>query len=81
MEEGRAMSTVKAGQRRTRSGRSTWEYRLIFAACFPIFLAFEVVDRVMQLPRPATPATRSRKSIFASAKEAADTALPYAFMG
>jgi hypothetical protein len=66
---------------RLRSKRPSWEYRVIFAASYPIFLLSEVVDRARRALRLAPPRTRENKSVFAAAKQAADTSLPYAFMG
>jgi hypothetical protein len=80
VEEDMAMQAGKASYSRAKSVRGTWEYRLIYLASYPIFLAFEIIDRVVHLGSTAAQ-TRPRKSIFASARAAADTSLPYAFLG
>lgn len=74
------MPAGKASYSRTRSVRGNWEYRLIFLASYPIFLVFEIADRVVHLGREASGAG-PRKSIFGAASEAADRSLPYAFLG
>jgi hypothetical protein len=80
MKEDTSMSTGKASPSRSTSVRGTWEYRLIFLVSYPIFVVFEIADRVVHLGREVSDA-RSRKSVFAAARESANTSLPYAFHG
>ncbi|NJO36020.1 MAG: hypothetical protein HC869_26055 [Rhodospirillales bacterium] len=72
---------MSAGNARHKRAKShAWEYRVIFLAAYPLFLVCEVIERILHLGQ-RTPARQSCKSIFAAAKEAADTSLPYAFRG
>lgn len=57
-------------------------FRLFFVLCFPLFLLTAIVRRL----RPSPPAFTSgvhqkRKPVFAEARAAANTVLPFAFMG
>ncbi len=58
------------------------EFRLFFVLCFPLFLLAAIVSRLL----PARPAFTSglrqkRKPVIAEARAAANTVLPFAFMG
>ncbi len=58
------------------------EYRVIFALCFVVFLIALVPVRMSRwIARPLDPASRNKQSLFAEAREAANAALPYAFIG
>jgi hypothetical protein len=72
-------TTGKANFTSSRAARSSWEYRLIFAASFPIFLFTEAASRCV--PRRRSGVQTSRKSIFRAAKQSAETSLPSAFLG
>lgn len=61
--------------RRARRRGEEIEFRLIYAAAFPLFLAAAVLGRL------ARPMAERRRSIIAEARAAADTVLPFAFMG
>jgi hypothetical protein len=75
-----SMPQEKTNHSRNKSVRDKWEYRLIFLASYPIFLGFEILDRCLHLGRDPSPG-KQRRSVFAAAREAADTSLPYAFLG
>ena len=56
--------------------REAKEFRLIFIATFPLFLAAGVATRVF-----SPPGKRGRwKSVFAEARASANTSIPFAFM-
>jgi hypothetical protein len=75
------MQITRPNHRAAKPVRGTWEYRLIFMASFPVFLVTEIVGRTVRTRRAvASPAGHS-KSIFAAARESANTSLPYAFLG
>lgn len=57
--------------------QEAWEYRLLFAACFPVFLTAAVAARLL----PGQRRGRYRLSILGEARAAANTLIPYAFMG
>ncbi len=56
--------------------REAKEFRLIFLATFPLFLAAGLVRRAFA-PRRSN---SQRKSVFAEARAAANTCIPFAFM-
>ncbi len=56
--------------------REAKEFRLMFLATFPLFLAAGLVTRAFS-PRRSS---RQRKSVFAEARAAANTCIPFAFM-
>ncbi len=56
--------------------REAKEFRLMFLATFPLFLAAGLVTRALS-PRRST---SQRKSVFAEARAAANTCIPFAFM-
>lgn len=55
------------------------EFRLIYLASFAIFLVVGLVARF--LPEPWRPYPAGGKSLIGEAKAAADTFVPFAFMG
>ena len=56
------------------------EYRLLVLGLFPLFLTAAVLVRVLTLGRGRLVARdRARQSVFAEARAAADTILPWAF--
>jgi len=55
--------------------REAKEFRLMFLATFPLFLAAGLVTRAFSRRDP-----RQRKSVFAEARAAANTCIPFAFM-
>ena len=55
--------------------REAKEFRLMFLATFPLFLAAGVVTRAFSRGN-----ARQRKSVFAEARAAANTCIPFAFM-
>jgi uncharacterized MAPEG superfamily protein len=79
--EGRAM---RMHSRQVIEGRfgvagEAVESRLIFALTFPVFLAAVLVSRLASAGRG--PRVGSRRSILAEARAAANTCIPFAFMG
>ncbi len=56
--------------------REAKEFRLMFLATFPLFLAAGLVTRAVS-PRRSS---EKRKSVFAEARAAANTCIPFAFM-
>ncbi len=56
--------------------REAKEFRLMFIATFPLFLAAGLVTRAFSPRRKPN----QRKSIFAEARSAANTCIPFAFM-
>jgi len=57
--------------------REAIEFRLMFLATFPLFLAAGLVTRALS---PRRKASSQRKSVFAEARAAANTCIPFAFM-
>ncbi len=55
--------------------REAKEFRLIFLATFPLFLAAGLVTRAF-----SRRGSSQRKSVFAEARAAANTCIPFAFM-
>lgn len=79
--EGRAM---RMHSRQVIEGRfgvtgEAIESRLIFALTFPVFLAAVIVARLAPVARRS--GVGSRRSILAEARAAANTCIPFAFMG
>ncbi|MBK1696347.1 hypothetical protein CKO21_03715 [Rhodovibrio salinarum] len=66
------------GDKKHRKGDS-FEYRLLMAVSLPIFLVAAMVGRV--LPSGAHAVPGERLSLLAEARAAADTYVPFAFMG
>lgn len=56
------------------------EFRLIFAVSFPVFLVAALVARLLPWHGRGAPAAR-RPSIIEEARIAANTSIPFAFMG
>ncbi len=56
--------------------REAKEFRLMFLATFPLFLAAGLVTRALSPRRRNS----QRKSVFAEARAAANTCIPFAFM-
>ncbi|MFZ1108190.1 MAG: hypothetical protein WAN43_07580 [Rhodomicrobium sp.] len=56
--------------------REAKEFRLMLIATFPLFLAAGLLGRALSPRRTAN----QRKSIFAEARAAANTCIPFAFM-
>jgi hypothetical protein len=52
------------------------EFRLLFIATFPVFLAVGLVTRALSSRRNSI----KRKSVFAEARAAANTYIPFVFM-
>lgn len=66
--------------RRFSKRKDTVEYRMVFAACIAVFLIAAVVTRLMPWRWWSGEAAGVRKSVVEEAWDAANTALPYAFM-
>lgn len=66
------------GDKKHRKGDS-FEYRLLLAASLPIFLVAAIVGRVLPSGEHAVPG--ERLSVIGEARAAADTYVPFAFMG
>lgn len=65
-----------------RGRKDVWEFRLLFAASFLVFFIAALIERLMPsywLGRTGEP--RKSRSILGEAKDAANTYVPYAFMG
>lgn len=79
--EGRAMRRSKGQAMEGRFGVAgeAIESRLIFALTFPVFLAAVLVARLAPAARRS--GVGSRRSILAEARAAANTCIPFAFMG
>lgn len=59
-----------------------WEYRLLMAVGFAVFLLAAVVIRLLpRRLRPAGAPGSERGSVVAAAREAAGASIPFAFMG
>jgi hypothetical protein len=56
--------------------REAKEFRLMFIATFPLFLAAGLLGRALSRRRGSD----RRKSVFAEARAAANTCIPFAFM-
>jgi len=56
--------------------REAKEFQLIFLATFPLFLVAGLVKRALSPRRDSS----QRKSVFAEARAAANTCIPFAFM-
>ena len=65
--------------RRTRR-KDVSEYRLLFAAAVAIFLVAAVVSRLLPWNWRVAGGAQPKKSVVDEAWDAANTALPYAFM-
>ena len=55
--------------------REAKEFRLMFLATFPLFLAAGLVTRALSSPRSGS----KRRSVFAEARAAANTCIPFVF--
>jgi len=66
------------GDKKHRKGDS-FEYRLLLAASLPIFLVAAIVGRVLPSGEHVVPG--ERLSVIGEARAAADTYVPFAFMG
>jgi hypothetical protein len=66
------------GEKKHRRGDS-FEYRLLMAASLPIFLVAAIVGRVLPSGEHTVPG--ERLSVIGEARAAADTYVPFAFMG
>lgn len=79
------MAMTYTTERRSRlesRARDRAEYKMIFAMSFAFFLVLTALARLISLVQvPFRGPLRPRKSIVAEAREAADSVLPYAFMG
>ncbi|MEO1328386.1 MAG: hypothetical protein AAFW46_01855 [Pseudomonadota bacterium] len=75
-----AAPTLSASDRGARRRRKAAEFRLYFLAAYPLFLLVALASRL--LPRSRRPfSAGERSSVFADAKAAAYTVLPFVFMG
>lgn len=78
-----ASLAVTSGGSLSRARREeAWDFRLIFATSFAIFLVAAVVGRLLPWrwsPRPAGRA--GSKSVIAEARATTNTFVPFAFMG
>ena len=75
------MSLVSEIKRVLEALTDEQEYRLLFAATFIMFLVAAVVIRLFRSLRGAPRPAASRVSLFAEAKETANSSLAFAFMG
>ncbi len=57
------------------------EYRLVYLAGFVVFLAVAVATRLLPGQRQRRPQQARRRSIVGEARAAANTFIPFAFMG
>jgi hypothetical protein len=72
--------SMASSARRMSRRKDTAEYRLVFVTCFAVFLVAAIISRLLPW-HWLTPAERGkRQSIIVEARDAANTALPYAFM-
>jgi hypothetical protein len=69
---------ISGADKKHRKGDSL-EYRLLMAISLPIFLVAAIVGRV--LPAGETVVAGERLSLLGEARAAADTYVPFAFMG
>jgi hypothetical protein len=67
-------------QRKRTKTKDTWQFRMILAATYPIFLTAAVAGRLTPQRLMRRDATQL-KNVFAEARETASNTLPYAFMG
>jgi hypothetical protein len=78
---GRETPAREIRSKRSRNkGKGAWQFRLILAASYPIFLSATVAKRLSPqrlMQRSVAPS----KNVFAEARELASNTLPYAFMG
>jgi hypothetical protein len=73
-------SAGQSGDQERHHTHESPEYRLLVLGLFPLFLAAAVLVRVLTLGRGRLVASESRpESVFAEARAAADTILPWAF--
>jgi hypothetical protein len=83
--EEEARMTVKVEQRgkaRSRTHQDRIEYRLIFGAAFLVFLVAAAVSRLLPARGRSGQAVNGRRaSVFESARMAAGSTIPFAFMG
>lgn len=73
------MASMDMGHRPTSEQRRRADdraYRLIFCLVYPLFLAVAVLSRLAPASRPGGPA---RRSVFAEARTAAASSIPFAF--
>jgi hypothetical protein len=57
------------------------QYRRIYLSCFPLFLVIAITARLLPPAwRPFPRGPERRRSIFAEAREAARSTIPYMFM-
>ena len=79
------MAMTYPTQRKSRlesRSRDRAEYKLIFAVSFAFFLLLSIVARTVRVIQiPFIGRSAPRKSLVAEASEAANSVLPYAFMG
>jgi hypothetical protein len=66
-------------ERKHRKGES-FEYRLLMAVSFTIFLIAAIVSRVLPTRQRVVPGAQ-RRSVIDEARAAAETCVPFAFMG
>jgi len=71
-----ALQTLDGSSHARMRAKEAQEFRLIFIATFPLFLAAGLVKRAVSPRRGAA----RRKSVFAEARAAANTCIPFAFM-
>jgi hypothetical protein len=81
-EEDKTMSDMKPISPLARLAKQeAKEFRLIFAACFVIFLMVVIMARLLPKQwRPWPAAAQGRTSIINEAKAATNTFIPFAFM-
>lgn len=58
-----------------------FEYRVLLAVTYPLFLVGAVLGRILMLRRRATASRSPRLSVFGEARVAAQRCVPFAFMG
>ncbi|WP_338053286.1 hypothetical protein [Rhodomicrobium udaipurense] len=71
-----SLCTQDVGLHSSMRAKEAQEFRLMFIATFPLFLAAGLVKRAVSPRRGAA----RRKSVFAEARAAANTCIPFAFM-
>ena len=71
---------MASSARRTSRRKDTSEYRLVYATCFVVFLVAAIISRLLPWNWMSSGDHGKRPSIIDEARDAAKTALPYAFM-
>jgi hypothetical protein len=79
--KGNANATKSETRRATRRRDERFEFYLLYACCFGIFLVAVATRRVLIALGLMDASDGTNRSIIKEAREAVGSALPYAFMG